>query len=94
MPETLLKKRASKEKRAARLAKKTRQAAKARREKRRLIFKKAEKYVKEYRSQERALIRARRTAKSAGNFFVEPEAKLALVVRIRGYTSLCLPSTT
>jgi len=84
VPETLLKKRALKQKFAAKTAEQKLAATKARRTKRKLIFKKAEKYVKEYRSQERALIRARRTAKSAGNFFVEPEAKLALVVRIRG----------
>jgi large subunit ribosomal protein L7e len=84
VPETLLKKKHNKEAAAQRLQKRKVQAAKARRNKRKLIFKKAEKYVKEYRSQERSLIRARRTAKSAGHFFVEPEAKLALVVRIRG----------
>jgi ribosomal protein L30/L7E len=41
-------------------------------------------YVREYRSSERALIRARRSAKKAGNYFVEPEARLGFVVRIRG----------
>ena len=51
---------------------------------RKAIFRKAESYVKEYRSAERNLIRMRRQAKNAGNFFVEPEAKLAFVVRIRG----------
>jgi len=40
--------------------------------------------VKEYRKTERNLIRMRRQAKNAGNFYVEPEAKLAFVVRIRG----------
>jgi large subunit ribosomal protein L7e len=84
VPETLLKKRHNKEQTLARLEKRKAEAAKARRAKRKLIFKKAEKYVKEYRSQERSLIRSRRTAKAAGHFFVEPEAKLALVVRIRG----------
>jgi len=59
-------------------------ATKAAKTKRRLIFKKAEKYVQEYRSKERELIRARRTAKNAGYFFMEAEAKLAFVVRIRG----------
>jgi large subunit ribosomal protein L7e len=33
---------------------------------------------------ERSLIRLRRQARKAGNFFVEPEAKVAFVVRIRG----------
>ena len=56
--------------------------------KRREIFKRAESYVKEYRRRERELIRARRTAKSAGYFFVEPEAKVAFVIRIRGCVSL------
>lgn len=59
-------------------------AKKAKSKSRRVIFQKAEKYVKEYRSQERNLIRMRRQAKNAGNFFVEPEAKLAFVIRIRG----------
>ncbi|MFN3520491.1 MAG: uL30 family ribosomal protein, partial [Sphingomonas sp.] len=33
---------------------------------------------------ENDLIRARRQARAHNNFFVEPEAKLAFVVRIRG----------
>lgn len=52
---------------------------------RKAIFKRAEQYVKEYRSAERNLVRLRRQAKKAGNFFREPEAKLAFVIRIRGY---------
>ena len=44
----------------------------------------AEKYVKEYKSNEAALVRNRRVAKQGNNFFVEPEARLAFVVRIRG----------
>merc|ERR1711991_547160 len=48
------------------------------------VFKRAESYVKEYRSREKSLIRLRRQAKLAGNYFVEPEAKLAFVIRIRG----------
>lgn len=47
-------------------------------------FKRAEKYVKEYRTQERSLIRFRRQARAVGNYYVEPEAKVALVIRIRG----------
>jgi len=87
VPETLLKKRMTKEKILEKVKKRKMAAAKAHRKKRRVIFKKAEKYIKEYRSQERSLIRARRTAKKAGYFFVEPEAKVALVVRIRGCVS-------
>jgi len=57
---------------------------KANKAKRKVIFKRAEAYVKEYRTKERELIRSRRTAKAAGHFFVEPEARLAFVIRIRG----------
>merc|ERR1712156_346334 len=53
-------------------------------EKRRVIFKRAEEYAKEYRSAERDEIRLRRMAKRDGNFYVPGEAKLAFVVRIRG----------
>jgi len=84
VPESILKKRktfeAIKAKRAEQL-----KASKAKgRKKRRLIFKRAEQYVKEYRTTERSMIRFRRTAKSGGHFFREPEAKLAFVIRIRG----------
>merc|ERR1712086_289582 len=47
-------------------------------------FKRAEKYVKEYRDTERATIRMKRQAKNNGNFYIEPEDKVILVVRVRG----------
>merc|ERR1712083_820497 len=53
-------------------------------EKRRVIYKKAVKYAKEYRAKERDEIRLRRMAKRDGNFYVPAEAKLAFVIRIRG----------
>ncbi|KAL6067124.1 60S ribosomal protein L7 [Balamuthia mandrillaris] len=84
VPETLLKKKAYQEKLRARRERQKAAAAKVQKQKRRVIFKKAEKYVKEYRAAERELVRARRTAKEAGYFFKEPDAKLALVIRIRG----------
>merc|ERR1719284_1772921 len=42
------------------------------------------KYDKEYASFQKKLIAARRQAKTAGNFFVEPEPKLIFVTRIVG----------
>jgi len=51
---------------------------------RKLIFKKAEQYVKEYRTQERDEIRLKRLAKNSGNFYYPGEPKVAFVVRIRG----------
>merc|ERR1711982_299675 len=46
------------------------------------------KYEKEYAAEQRKLITMRRGAKAAGNFFVEPEAKLLFVVRIVGILKL------
>jgi len=84
VPESVLKKRRTqdelKAKRAAAAVAARRKAKDARKE----YFKRAEKYVKEYKQAERALVRQRRQAKATGNYFAEPQAKLALVVRIRG----------
>ncbi|XP_044736122.1 60S ribosomal protein L7 [Chrysoperla carnea] len=52
--------------------------------KRKQIFKRAEKYVKEYRIKERDEIRLIRQAKNRGNYYIPGEAKLAFVIRIRG----------
>ena len=56
----------------------------ARRKKRVEIFKKAEKYAKEYRDVERENVRLIREAKKAGSFHVPAEDKYAFVIRIRG----------
>jgi len=53
-----------------------------------VIFKRAERYIKEYRRNEVNLIRRKREARSNGHFFVAPEAKLAFVIRIRGITGI------
>lgn len=83
-PESFLKKRkaadAIKAKRAAAAADNKKKKTAVRRE----IFKRAEKYVKEYRAKERSEIRLRRQAKNAGNFYVAPQPKLLFVIRIRG----------
>jgi large subunit ribosomal protein L7e len=88
VPETLLKKRKSQEKereaRAAELQKK-RQANK---EKRKVIFKRAESYVKEYRDAEREKIRLSRVAKQEGSYYVPAEPKLVFVVRIKGINKI------
>jgi len=46
------------------------------------------KYDKEYATAERKLVAARRQAKTAGNFFVEPEPQLLFVTRIVGIIKL------
>jgi len=48
----------------------------------------AEKYHKEYTAADEALVKAKRDAKAAGSFFVEGEAKVAFVIRIRGINKL------
>lgn len=63
-------------------------AKKNRKQNRQLAFKRAEKYVKEYRDIEKQNINLRRQAKSSGDFYVPPEAKVAFVIRIRGIIGL------
>jgi len=52
------------------------------------IFKRAEKYVKEYRSRERSEIRLKRQAKNNNNFYISPQPKLLFVIRIRGINNV------
>ena len=84
VPESILKKRATLAELKAARAAAAEEAAKKRKEIKAKAFKRAEQYVKEYRTQENELVRMRRAAKADGNIFVEPEAKVAVVVRIRG----------
>jgi 60S ribosomal protein uL30 len=52
------------------------------------IFKRAEKYAKEYRSKELNDIRCARQARKHNNFYVPDQPKLAFVIRIRGINGL------
>ncbi|KAJ1569843.1 60S ribosomal protein L7 [Nowakowskiella sp. JEL0078] len=88
VPESILKKRKTLERLAAERAAKVAERKKAGAEKRKVIFKRAEQYVKEYRDQEKELVRLRREAKAAGDFYVPGEPKLAFVVRIKGINKL------
>lgn len=84
VPESVLKSRrrrdASKAARIKNLLKKRSEKYK----KRKLIFKRAEQYVKEYRARERDEIRLARQARNKGNYYVPAEPKLAFIIRIRG----------
>ncbi|KAI2630557.1 ribosomal protein L30, ferredoxin-like fold domain-containing protein [Xylaria nigripes] len=88
VPETLLKKRKSQEKARAEKAAEIAQKKKANKEKRAVIFKRAEKYVTEYRDAEREKVRLNRLAKQEGNFHVPAEEKLIFVVRIKGINKI------
>merc|ERR1711907_147056 len=88
VPESVLKKRKTQEKLAADKAANAASEKKANKEKRISMYKSAEKYVKEYRNMAKQRVRMHRQAKAAGNHFVEAEAKLAFVVRIRGLNDM------
>ncbi|KMZ70472.1 60S ribosomal protein L7-4 [Zostera marina] len=55
---------------------------------RKVIFNKAKKYANEYAAHERELIDLKRQAKLSGQFYVNPEAKLLFIIRIRGINSM------
>jgi len=84
VPESLLKRQKNLERVKSSRAIAVVKRRKALKEKRRIIYKKAQTYAKEYRAKERDEIRLRRMAKRDGNFYVPAEAKLAFVIRIRG----------
>ncbi|KAG8676659.1 60S ribosomal protein L7 [Fusarium poae] len=88
VPETLLKKRKSQEKARAERADAVEKKKTANKEKRQVIFKRAEKYVQEYRDAEREKIRLHRVAKSEDSAYVPAEANLIFVVRIKGINKM------
>jgi len=84
VPENLQKKLS---RNAANLVKKTETLAALKKQNkvnRAALKKRASKYEKEYRLAEKNLVTMRRQAKQSGNFYVEPEAKMMLVMRIAG----------
>ncbi|XP_078543269.1 large ribosomal subunit protein uL30 [Lissotriton helveticus] len=84
VPESLLKKRKDYAAMKARQIKKTVALKKLRKSQRKLIYKRAEVYHKEYRQMYRREIRMNRMARKAGNYYVPAQPKLAFVIRIRG----------
>merc|ERR1711988_475304 len=88
VPESVLKKRKTQEKLASDKAADAAAAKQARKEKRIQAYKNAEKYVQEYRAVAKQRVRMHRQAKAAGNHFVDGEAKLMFVVRVRGLADM------
>jgi large subunit ribosomal protein L7e len=84
VPESVAKKQKTaaslKAKRDAAAAKK----ALARKTSRKVIFKKAQKYAKEYADAEKNTIRLKRQAKNTGAFYQNPLPKVVFVIRVRG----------
>lgn len=88
VPETLLKKQKTTEKANAERALQLAQEKKEKKDNRKIIFKKADAYVKEYRQKEQDTVRLRRQAKQAGNFYIPSQPTLLFVIRIRGITDV------
>ncbi|KZV93105.1 60S ribosomal protein L7 [Exidia glandulosa HHB12029] len=88
VPETLLKKRKQNEKAREEKLKAAAEAKKASKARRKIVFKRAEKYVQEYLSKEKEEIRVRRAARAAGDFYVPAQAKVYFVVRIKGISEI------
>lgn len=88
VPEAVLKRRKANLAKAEALKKKTVETRKATVTKRRAIFKKAESYVREYKRTEAETIRLKRQARRNDNFYVPPQAKVAVVIRIRGINQI------
>merc|ERR550537_1246615 len=97
VPESLLKKRQKQTQLAEAAAIKAAADKKARKASRKTIFKRAERYVQEYRKQERDVIRLKRLArcsdranadKAQSNFYVPEEPKFAILIRIKGINAV------
>merc|ERR1712054_610306 len=88
VPENVLKKQKATQDKLAAAAADAAAAKQARKEKRIQAYKNAEKYVQEYRAVAKQRVRMHRQAKAAGNHFVDGEAKLMFVVRIRGLADM------
>lgn len=87
-PESVLKRRKTKESAAKRSIVKRLKSRKAHALKKRAIFKRAEKYVVEYKRKQKVQKRLAKLAHKDGNFYVPDEPKLAFVIRIRGINGL------
>ena len=88
VPERVLKKRKAQEAIAAAKAAKLVEDKKASRIERKSIMDKAAKYAAEYKAEQADIVAKRRDAKKQGNFYMEPEPKVMLVVRIKGINAV------
>lgn len=85
IPESVLKKKKREEEWALAKKQELEAAKKTKAETRKLIFNRAKQYATEYDEEQKELIRLKREAKLKGGFYVNPEAKLLFIIRIRGY---------
>eukprot|EP00565_Helicotheca_tamesis_P004589 CAMPEP_0185730452 /NCGR_PEP_ID=MMETSP1171-20130828/9875_1 /TAXON_ID=374046 /ORGANISM="Helicotheca tamensis, Strain CCMP826" /LENGTH=239 /DNA_ID=CAMNT_0028399493 /DNA_START=64 /DNA_END=783 /DNA_ORIENTATION=- len=83
-PESVLKKQATQAKIAAIALEESQKYQAKKKADKKTFAENAEKYEAEYAATAKALVDNRREAKAKGGFYVPPEPKLALVIRIRG----------
>jgi len=88
VPEVVLRRRKTAKVSKERHIKQATHLQKVRTIRRRLVFKRAEQYVQEYRGLQQHINEKKKVAKRSGDYYVEPEAKLAFVIRIRGINGL------
>lgn len=88
VPESVLKKKKREEEWALAKKQELEVAKKKKAETRKLIYNRTKQYAKEYDEEQKELIRLKRQAKLKGGFYVNPEAKLLFIIRIRGYACL------
>ncbi|TXG60857.1 hypothetical protein EZV62_012220 [Acer yangbiense] len=88
VPESVLKKRKREEEWALAKKQELEAAKKKSGENRKLIYNQAKQHSEEYEQQEKEVIQLKREAKLKGGFYVEPEAKLLFIIRIRGINAM------
>ncbi|KAJ3707984.1 hypothetical protein LUZ61_011689 [Rhynchospora tenuis] len=88
VPESVLKKQKREEQWALEKKEALDKQRKEARDKKKVIFQKAQQYAAEYEAQEKELVQLKREARLKGGFYVSPEAKLLFIVRIRGINAM------
>merc|ERR1712070_34047 len=88
IPESVLKKRKRKEKWQQEKAAEDSAASTQGLQKKQEILTRAESYIKEYHAKKCQLVQMKRVARANGTFYVEPEAKLLFVMRLRGINGM------
>ncbi|KAJ8624097.1 hypothetical protein MRB53_032627 [Persea americana] len=88
IPETVLKKRKSNEEWAIKKRERLEARRQSFKEDRKLIFKRAEQFIKEFRDKELDLVRMNRRTKLKRPLHINPEAKLLFAIHIGGYPNL------
>ncbi|KAL9442313.1 hypothetical protein AB3S75_020752 [Citrus x aurantiifolia] len=88
VPESVLKKKKRGEEWALAKKQQLEAAKKKKAETRKIIYNRTKQYAKEYDEEQKELIRLKRQAKLKGGFYVNPEAKLLFIIRIRGINAV------